>query len=352
MGKKEIRKKIDAIDSRILELLNERAGLALQTSKFKKHFYDPVRERQIFERLWEMNKGPLEDDHIANIYREVLSACRGLQRPLKVAFLGPKATFSHAAAKSRFGASIEEHPCADIGLVFDEVEKDRAIYGVVPFENSSEGIINYTLDRFAVTPVSICGEIYSEIVMNLISKQEDISKIKKIYTHPKAIEQCSEWLRRNASDKEVIQVASTGLAAQRAARSRSAAAIAGKLAAEIYSLKIIESHIEDSRDNVTRFMIIGKQKMPKTGNDKTSVLFSVRHEPGTLYRALNSFEKYNINLTMMQARPSRKGQWEYIFFVDLMGHKSDEEVKSALAEMKKETIILKTCGSYPASDQQ
>lgn len=352
MGKKEIRDKIDAIDSKILELLNQRAGLALQTSKFKKHFYDPVRERQIFERLWDMNQGPLESEHIANIYREVLSACRGLQRPLSVAFLGPMATFSHAAAKSRFGASIDEHPCADIGLVFDEVEKDLAVYGVVPFENSSEGVINYTLDRFANTPVRICGEIYSEIAMNLISKQEDISKIKKIYTHPKAIEQCADWLRRNAEDKEVIQVASTGLAAQKAARSRSAAAIAGKLAAEIYSLKIIESRIEDSRVNVTRFLVIGKNKMPKTGKDKTSVLFSVRHEPGTLYRALNSFEKFNINLTMMQARPSRKGQWEYIFFVDLVGHETDGEVRGALDDMKKETIILKTCGSYPASDPQ
>ena len=202
-----------------------------------------------------------------------------------------------------------------------------------------------------MSPVQICGEIYSEIALNLISKQTNFSKIKKIFTHSKVIEQCSVWLRNNAADKEIIQVASTAIAAQRASRSPTSAAIAGKLAAEIYGLKVIESRIEDSVDNVTRFLVIGKQKMPRTGKDKTSVLFSVRHEPGTLFKALKSFEKHNVNLTMMQARPSRKGQWEYIFFVDLMGHRDDDSVKKVMKEMRKVTILLKICGSYPYSNR-
>jgi len=349
MSKKEIRDKIDTVDSKILGLLNERAELAMQTKRFKKHFYDPVRERQIFERLWKMNQGPLPNDNISYIYREILSACRGIQRPMAVAFLGPRATFSHAAAIQRFGNSINERPSQDIEMVFDDVEKDLADYGVVPFENSSEGVINYTLDRFTTTPLKICGEIYNEIALNLISRQDDFSKIKRIYTHSKAIEQCAQWLRQNADGKEVIQVASTGLAAQRAKKSSTSAAIAGALAAEIYGLKILQRRIENSRDNVTRFLVIGKQEMPRTGDDKTSVLFSVRHEPGTLYRALKAFEKHNVNLTMMQARPSRKGQWEYIFFVDLQGHVEEGHVQNALKDMRKETIILKTLGAYPAS---
>jgi len=349
MGKEEIRAQIDAMDNQILELLNRRAGLAKQTARFKKHYYDPVREKQIFDRLAGMNKGPLDNGHVSNIYREILSACRGIQRPLAVAFLGPEATFSHAAAKQRFGASIVERPCADIAMVFDEVEKETADYGVVPFENSSEGVINYTLDRFTTTTVKVCGEIYNEIALYLMSKQDSLAGVKRIFTHPKAMEQCAQWLRANAADKEVIQVASTGIAARRARHSSTSAAVAGRLAAEIYGLKILEQRVEDSRDNVTRFLVLGKQDMPRTGDDKTSVLFSVRHEPGTLYRALKAFEKHKVNLTMMQARPSRKGQWEYIFFVDLQGHQSDSNVQNAVRDMRKETIILKTMGSYPTA---
>ncbi len=351
MSKKEIRAMIDEIDSQILELLSQRAGYAKKTAKFKKYYYDPVREREVFDRLLEENPGPLKSEHVEAIYREIMSACRGLQSPISVAFLGPRATFSHQAVISRFGNSIIEEPCPDIASVFDAVEKDVTNYGVVPFENSTEGVINYTLDRFSMTSIRICGEIYADIALNLISKQKDIKDIKKIFTHPKAMEQCAGWLQRNASGKEIIQMESTGLAAQRAAKSRNGGAIASLIAAEIYGLNVLEQRVEDYKDNKTRFLVIGKQKMPNTGRDKTSVLFSVRHEPGTLYRALKSFEEFGLNLTMMQARPSRKSPWEYVFFVDLKGHETDEEVKKAIQKMKKETLVLKVIGSYPMSER-
>lgn len=347
MSKAEIRKKIDAIDLDILNLLNERAKLALSTSQFKKVSYDPIREKQIYDRLHEHNSGPLADKHISSIYREVLSACRGLQKQIVVAYLGPRSTFSNVAAIQRFGASIVERPCPDIGHVFDEVEKDVAEYGVVPLENSSEGIINYTLDRFAVSNVRVCGEIYCDVSLNLMAKHEDFSKIEKIYSHSKPLEQCANWLRENAFGKEIIPVESTALAAQKASKSKTSSAIAGAMAAEIYGLKIIQKGLEDSSDNTTRFLIISKHTMPKSGNDKTSVIFTVRHEPGTLYRALRSFEKYGVNLTMMQARPSRQSSWEYMFFIDIQGHQDDQEVKDSLDDIKKETIVLKTLGSYP-----
>jgi chorismate mutase / prephenate dehydratase len=347
MSKEEIRAKIDAIDAKVLKLLSERGALAKKIVKFKKTPYDPGRERQILERLSVLNAGPLREEQVEAIYREIISACRALQHPVTVAFLGPRATFSHSAAVQRFGASIVEMPCPEIAGVFDAVEKDFSDYGVVPFENSTEGVISYTLDRFTESPIRICGEIYADITLNLISKQDSLSKITRLYTHAKPMEQCAGWLKQNARDKEIIQVSSTAVAAQKAAAGKNAGAIASRFAAEIYELKIVERHIEDFKDNRTRFLVIGKDAVPRTGRDKTSVLFSVRHEPGSLYRALWAFEKYDLNLSMMQARPSRKGNWEYIFFVDLEGHEDDESVQNAMRLMRKETIILKTIGSYP-----
>ncbi len=349
MSKEEIRSKIDAIDAEMLRLLNERGKLAKQVSQFKKVYYDPDRERQIFERLATLNTGPLMNEHITAIYREILSVCRNIQKPVKVAFLGPRATFSHSAAIQAFGKSFEEHLCPDIPAVFSEVEKENAEYGIVPFENSSEGVVNMTIDRFAASPVKICGELFLSISQCLLSNQDSIAGVKQIFTQSKAYEQCAKWLREKAPGIEIIQVASTGLAAQMAASQESAAAIGSAVAAEVYGLNILERGLEDGPNNATRFMIISKHEMPRGENDKTSLLFSVRHEPGTLYRALKSFERYNINLTMMQSRPAREGTWEYIFFVDLAGHCQDDNVKAALREMKKETIILKTLGSYPSA---
>ena len=345
--KQEIRDKIDKIDSQIIKLLARRGKLAQQVIQFKKVYYDPQREKDVLEKLFSQNPGPLSNAAIQNIYREIMGACRELQRPLTIAYLGPPATFSHAAVKQKFGASIEEMPVFDIPSVFNEVEKETADYGVVPFENSTEGVINYTLDRFADTPLVICGEVFLDVKLYVLSQENSLDRVKRIFAHPKTIEQSSAWLREQASDKEIIQVNSTGLAAKRAAAEKGTAAIASQLAAAIYKLKIIEQRVEGSRDNKTRFLIIGRDRIERTGKDKTSILFSVRHEPGTLYRSLRAFEKHEINLTMMQARPSRNATWEYIFFVDAQGHVNDAFIQKALKEMGKETILLKIMGSYP-----
>ena len=346
-SKQEVRDAIDAIDAQMIKLLARRAKLAQQVIQYKSVYYDPGRENQVLERLNQLNSGPIKEGSIKLIWREIMGACRDLQRPLTIAYMGPLATFSHGAVKQKFGGSIQELPCFDIPTVFDEVEKEAADYGVVPFENSTEGVINYTLDRFASTPLHICGEIFLDVKLFVLSQEDDLKHVKRIYAHPKTIEQAGAWLREKAADKEIIQVTSTGIAAQRAAANKKTAAIASKLAASIYGLKIIEQRVEGSRDNKTRFLVVGREKMPPTGKDKTSILFSVRHEPGTLYRSLRSFEKHGINLTMMQARPSRSGQWEYIFFVDAQGHQSGSALTRSLNEMKKETILLKIMGSYP-----
>lgn len=351
MSKEEIREKIDRIDAQVLKLLSRRAKLAQQVVQYKKLYYDPKREKQVLKGLFEQNQGPLDNAAVQNIYREIMGACRDLQRPLTIAYLGPSATFSHAAVKQKFGSSIQEMPVFDIPSVFDEVEKEAADYGVVPFENSTEGVINYTLDRFADTNLTICGEIFMDVKLYVMSLETRLEDVKRIFMHPKTIEQCGTWLRDKAADKEIIQVNSTGLAAKRAAAAPRTAAIASKLAASIYGLKIIEQRVEGSRDNKTRFLVIGRDKIEPTGNDKTSILFSVRHEPGTLYRSLRAFEKHEVNLTMMQARPSRHANWEYIFFVDAYGHISDAGLSNALKEMKKETILLKIMGSYPMESQ-
>lgn len=347
MSKEEIRKQIDGIDAKILDLLNQRADLAIRTSQFKKFFYDPVREASIFRSLKRKNSGPLRDEHVAAVYREVLSACRSLQKQLNVAFLGPQATFSHIAALKKFGSSILERPCGAIDTVFDEVEKEIADYGVVPFENSTEGVISDTLDRFAISPLRVCGESYVDVALCLLSQEQDFSNIRRIYSMSKPLEQCSEWMRANAASMEITEVASSAVAAQRAAKNPGTAAIASRLAAKLYKLRIVEPHIEDIKNNRTRFLVISRQSPDRTGTDKTSVMFSVRHEAGALYRALKPFEKYEVNLTMIQARPSKQAPWEYVFFLDMQGHIEDEFISKALKETRKETVFFKHLGSYP-----
>lgn len=351
MSKEEIRKQIDAIDSKILDLLTRRAELALEVSQFKKFLYDPKREAEIYTRLQKKNKGPLRKEHVTAVYREILSVCRSLQKQVSVAYLGPRGTFSHQGAVKKFGSSIIERPCGDISVVFDEVEKEIADFGVVPFENSTEGVISYTLDRFTASPVIICGEVYVDVDICLLSNAPDISHIRRIYSMAKPIEQCSEWLRANAAGIDIVQVASSALAAQRAARTTDSAAIASRLSADIYGLKVLEPRIEDIKNNRTRFYIISRQPTGRTGRDKTSVAFAVRHEAGSLYRALKPFEKYKINLTMMQARPSKQTNWEYAFFLDMQGHIDDKPIQSALRETAKETTVLKVLGSYPESPE-
>lgn len=347
MDKEELRRRIDRIDDQILKLLNRRAKYAKQTTRFKKSVYDPARERAVLKRLTSANTGPLPNRSLIAVYREILSTCRKMQQPITVAYLGPEGSFSHAAAIRHFGRDADELPCAEIDGVFDEVEKGNADFGVVPVENSSEGVITVTLDRLAESPLTVCGEVQTRIALCLLSNAASADKIKKVYTNPKPVEQCSDWLRRQDKKWEIVQVSSSAEAALLASRSASAGAIAGKIAAGIYKLKVVEERIENSRNNITRFIVIGKTAARRTGRDKTSIVFSVRHEPGALYRALNSFEKHRVNLTMIHSRPSKKASWEYLFFVDMQGHASDKKIKSALNEMKKQSSHIKVMGSFP-----
>jgi chorismate mutase/prephenate dehydratase len=312
--------------------------------------HSPVRERKIIERLSKLNPGPYPNEAIASIYREIISGSLFLQQSLKVAYLGPSATFTHLAAKRQFGSSADYVPESTIRNVFESVIHDRCMYGVVPVENSTEGIVNYTLDMFIDSDLNITSEILLQITHNLMSKTGRKTGVKKIYSHPQASAQCRGWLEENYPGVPVISRITTAAAAKRVAKEPSSAAIASELAAETYNLKVIKKGIEDYKNNYTRFLVIAKDYLQKTGNDKTSILFSVKDRPGALYSILKHFSEYKINLTKIESRPSRKKAWEYIFFVDMEGHITDRKVEKAIEEVRKECLYLKVLGSYPSAE--
>lgn len=349
----ELRVKIDSIDDRIVELLNERSNVVLQVGKLKSgnnlEFHVPGRERQIYERLQAGNQGPFPNDALKSVYREIISACLALESPIKVAFLGPKATFSHLATMQQFGLSAELMPQKSIPAVFEEVEKGKALYGVVPVENSTEGVISHTLDMFVESGLVITAEILLEVHHDLLSRTGRIEDVKKIYSHLQPLAQCRQWLEDNLSGLPQVDVASTAVAAQIASDDYSSAAIASELAASLYDLKVVRSRIEDQVNNFTRFLVVARKPADRTGNDKTSVLFSVKDEPGILCRMLEPFAKRGINLSKIESRPFKKKAWEYIFFLDLFGHRDDPEVAEALDELKGCCQFLKILGSYPRS---
>ncbi len=350
MGIAEIRKKVDDIDDKIVELLNDRANLALEIGKIKRdkalEFYVPAREQSIFTRLENQNKGPFPKNSLKSVYKEIMSATRAMQYPVKIAYFGPEATFTHMAALKQFGSEADFIPVKSIKDVFMEVEHGRANYGVVPIENSTEGVVNYTLDMFIDSSLKIYSEIFLEISHYLLSTSE-ISKIKKVYSHPQPIAQCRIWLESNLPNAKLIEVLSTAEAAIMASKEKNTAAIASSLAADIYGLKILAERIEDNVENFTRFLIIGKNINQKTKNDKTSIMFSVKDKVGALHNSLSPFQKYKINLTKIESRPTRKKAWEYIFFVDFQGHVDNKNVKKALMELENECTFLKVLGSYP-----
>jgi chorismate mutase/prephenate dehydratase len=350
----DLRKKIDDIDLKILRLLNRRAGVVLKIKQAKQSkklsMHSPVRERKIIERLSKLNPGPYPNEAIASIYREIISGSLFLQQSLKVAYLGPSATFTHLAAKRQFGSSAEYVPESTIRNVFESVIHDRCMYGVVPVENSTEGIVNYTLDMFIDADLNITSEILLQITHNLMSKTGRKTGVKKIYSHPQASAQCRGWLEENYPGVPVISRITTAAAAKRVAKEPSSAAIASELAAETYNLKLIKKGIEDYKNNYTRFLVIAKDYLQKTGNDKTSILFSVKDRPGALYSILKHFSSHTINLTKIESRPSRKKAWEYIFFVDMEGHITDRKVEKAVEEVRKECLYLKVLGSYPSAE--
>ncbi|MDI6784972.1 MAG: prephenate dehydratase [bacterium] len=341
----------------MLRLLNQRTEIVLEIAALKKKnkktaFYAPHREQQIYSRIMKENRGPIPNDAVRTIFREIMSASIALEKKLKVAYLGPEASFTHMAALSRFGTQMEYVPLSSIPDVFTDVAKKWADYGVVPIENSTEGVINHTLDMFmslsTAADLHICSEITMEISHHLLSNGE-MKNIKKVYSRDSALAQCRQWLQNNLPNAELVAVSSTTRGVQLAKKNKTAAALASELAASLYGVKILAQGIEDIPGNVTRFLVIGHTASEKSGNDKTSIMFSLKDRVGALYDVLKPFQKYNINLTKIESRPSRRRAWEYIFFVDFNGYKDDSNVVKALKEVGKQCMFLKILGSYPAS---
>lgn len=354
MELKKLRSQVDSLDMKILQLLNQRAKTVKTIGKIKSlqkvQYYAPERERDILSRVIKKNWGPLPQEAVKEIFLEILHACRGLEKKLKIAYLGPEATFTHLAAIENFGKSADYIATKSISDVFAEVEKERADYGVVPIENSTEGVVNYTLDMFIESDLKICAETLLEISHNLLSRNNDLKKIKRIYSHSQAFAQCRNWLEDHLPNTELIETASTAEAAQKAKKELTSAAIASDLAAKLYGLKIVASRIEDQTDNFTRFLVISKDFPAPSGNDKTSILFSVKDRVGALHDMLVPFKKNNINLTKIESRPTKKKAWEYIFFVDFIGHLSEKNVQKALSELEEQCLYLKILGSYPRGE--
>lgn len=349
-----LRKMIDDVDDRLLGLLNERAKAAERIGRLKSEHQEEVyaanRERQILDRLTQANPGPLPPEAVEDIFRGVINNCRLLQKQLVIAYFGPEATFTHQAAIHHFGKAADYRPFKSIGDVFDEVEKGRADYGVVPVENSTEGVVNHTLDMFMASDLVICAEREDAIHQCLLASQESLKKVKSVYSHPQALAQCRHWLEANLKGVPVHEAASTADAAAHAALDPLAAAIASPLAGEIYRLKTLARNIQDSAQNVTRFLVIGRKTAPPSGHDKTSLLASVKDRVGALHDLLMAFKAEGINLTKIESRPTKKKLWEYVFFIDLQGHVSDAPVKRVLKSLETQCTFLKILGSYPRGD--
>jgi len=353
MTLKSLRRQIDSIDKKIIQYLNRRAKISLNIAGLKqrtgKSVYSPDREREVLRKIALINKGPLNYRALEAIYCEVMSSSLSLEKPLKVAYLGPEATFTHLAALRRFGSQVKYIACNSIADVFLEVEKEEADYGVVPIENSIEGAVSHTLDMFVDSDLKICSQIILDVSHNLLANCPK-DKIRRIYSNPQVFGQCRIWLQENLPKVEKIEVSSTTRAAQIAAREKYSACIASTLAAKVYKLKVLSSDIEDSPHNITRFFVIGKTDVGPTGHDKTSVMFSIKDRVGALHDMLVPFKKYRINLTKIESRPSKKKAWDYYFFVDLEGHWDNPGVKKALCELENKCTFLKVLGSYPVGE--
>ncbi|MCB4791398.1 MAG: prephenate dehydratase [Elusimicrobia bacterium] len=350
----KFRDKIDILDKKILNLLNKRAGLAKAIGRLKtkqnKEFYVPHREKMVISQILHKNKGPLTDFALEVIYREILNACRSLESKIKVAYFGPEATFTHQAALKNFGASVDYVAVKSIPDVFLEVEKNRADYGVVPVENSTEGMVNHTLDMFIESDLIICAELSMRIEECILSKSGRLKDVRLVVSNPQPLAQCRNWLEINLPGVPVREMLSTTQAAIFASKHKEVAAIASSAAAKIYNLEIIEKGIEDSKENYTRFLVISKHPAKKSGTDKTSVMFSIKDRVGALHDMLMSFKKNKVNLSKIESRPTKKKAWEYIFFIDMVGHIEEKRIQKALNEIEKNCMFLKVLGSYPRAD--
>ncbi|HWF18569.1 MAG TPA: prephenate dehydratase [Verrucomicrobiae bacterium] len=346
----EHRKAIDKLDAQIVHLLNERTRHVLEIGDIKlkagEEIYAPHRERAVLQRVCKLNTGPITEESLRAIYREIMSSALSLEKTMTIAYLGPEATFTHQAAIRRFGASLHYASQKTIADVFLEVTKRRADYGVVPVENSTEGVVTHTLDMFVDSNLKIVAQIILPIQHCLVSNCKR-DELKKLYAHPQSFAQCRIWVQNHLPHIEIIETSSNARSAELAAKEAHSAAIAGVLAAERYGLRILESDIQDNSANATRFLVLGRQCSPPTGKDRTSIMLSITHEVGALYRALASFRKFKVNLTKIESRPSKRKAWEYYFFVDCEGHKEDRKVAKAIAELERQCNFVKVLGSFP-----
>jgi len=352
---KKIRQKIDSLDNEILQLLNQRAEQAISIAKEKQkqqesdNFYNPEREAQVIRRIQDLNNGPLSDTAITKLFREVMSACLSLEAPLKVSYLGPEGTYTQLAAQKHFGSSVLSMPCSSVEEVFLSVEKRDSHYGVVPVENSTQGIVASTLDMFMKSSLRISGEIEILINHNVLSKSSKIEDVEKIYAHPQSFAQCKNWIEKNCPNIEKINSSSNAEAALIASREKNSAAIASEVASDIYDLNIISKNIEDNHNNSTRFLVVGDRDTQPSGRDKTSIIVSTKNNSGALYELLSPLSKNKVSMTRIESRPSKHNNWEYIFYLDLNGHIKDESIKKATDEIRKEASLYRFLGSYPAA---
>jgi chorismate mutase / prephenate dehydratase len=350
---KQLRARIDALDLEILKLVSERASTAHAIGKLKNDgtVYRPEREAQVLRRLAQNNPGPLPDRMVMHLFTEIISACRALEDAFSVASLGPRGTFSEEAVVKHFGAQSPVVLCNSIDEVFRSVESGNVGYGMVPLENSTEGAVGRTLDLLLSSPLKMCGEVLLPVHQNLLSKGEDISAVKRIYSHSQSLAQCNRWLALNCAHGERVPVASNAEAAKRAQEDAESAAIAGRSAAGHYGLSVLAANIEDEPNNTTRFVVISCQDAPPSGNDKTSLVMSTRNVSGAMHQMLAPLAKNHVSMTRLESRPSRTGLWEYVFFLDMEGHQSEENVARALEEMRDLAAFLKVLGSYPVAVQ-
>lgn len=349
----QMRQQIDSIDKQLQQLLNQRASCALEVAKIKnKHareplYYRPEREASLLRELIKNNQGPLAGEAIAKIFREIISACLALEAPLRIAYLGPQGTFTQAAVLKHFGGFVNTLSESSIQDVFKALELASADYGVVPIENSTEGVVNHTLDQFLRSNLQICGEVILPIHHNLLTKAKEHRQIKVVMAHPQALAQCKTFLANKLPHAKQMPVASNAIAAKQAKLAPDHAAIGAAEAAKLYDLQILQKNIEDCPNNATRFLVIGKQQAARSGEDKTSIMLSAKNRPGALVSLLKPISKQGVSMTRIESRPSGQAQWEYVFFIDLEGHSQDRAVKSALQEIKREAAMFKILGSYP-----
>ncbi len=350
----EHRKAIDKLDAHIVRLLNGRTRHVLAIGDIKlaagEEIYAPHRERAVFERVCESNAGPMTDEQLRAIYREIMSSALALEKTMTIAYLGPEATFTHQAAIRRFGSSLRYASQKTIADVFTEVAKNRADYGVVPVENSTEGVVTHTLDMFVDSDLKIVSQIVLPIQYCLAAKGGSLKNIKRLHVHPQALGQCRRWVQQNLPDAEILEASSNARSAELAAKDKSAAAVTGILAAEKYGLRILEQDIQDNAANATRFLVLGRQCSPPTGDDRTSLMVSVSDKVGALHEAIAAFRRFKINLTKIESRPSKRKAWEYFFFIDCDGHAQEKKVARAIKVLGKHCNFVKILGSYPNTD--